>query len=113
MKDINVYEQYFHAKCFYNDCERKAAIVMLQSTYDEGNISYSVNVNFFPFRDPEDFAVTYDAFFSREIYSAQGRRSKKREAAFMEDFRSICDELAASVGGEIFWDQPLREPRYG
>ncbi|MBQ9839035.1 MAG: hypothetical protein IJO56_06065 [Oscillospiraceae bacterium] len=113
MKVIDVYTQYFEASCVYNDALRRAALVRLTSTYDNGNIKYDVSVNFFPFRDPEDFSVTHDALFSTEIYSAKGRRSKKREAEFMNILRNTIDSLCPTADAVVFWDKPLREARYG
>ena len=46
-------------------------------------------------------------------WSAKGRRSKKREAKFMEELRTHADELAAGMNGTIFWDKPLIEARLG
>ena len=112
MNAIDVYSQYFHAAGEFNGIERKAAVVALTAESGEGRVSYTVSVNFFPFRDPEDFGITYDAFFSKEIYSAPGRRSKKREAAYLEEFRTYADELAASAGGTVYWDRPLRDARH-
>ena len=57
--------------------------------------------------------MSYDAVVQKELYSARGRRSKKREAALMETFREEADELAKEIEGVIFWDQPLREARLG
>ena len=113
MAEINVYEQYFEAKLTANGVERKAALVMLIATSEEGNIKYEAAATFFPHRDEEDFAVSYDAYFSRVLFEAKGRRSKKREAALLEGFRAEIDSLAAQVGGEVFWDRPLREERRG
>ncbi|MBO4848536.1 MAG: hypothetical protein J5586_05235 [Clostridia bacterium] len=110
---IDVYEQYFKAKCLYNMVPRKAAIVKLTSDSEAGMIRYTISVNFFPFRDPEDFAVTYDAYAEKEIYNAKGRRSKKREAEFMKTFQADIDELAKTLGGKIAWNTPLREARRG
>ena len=108
---IDIYEQYFNAECVYNEVPRKAAIVKLTSDSEAGHIRYTVSVNFFPFRDPEDFAVSYDAYAEKEIYSGKGRRSKKREAAFMEGFRTVADELAEELGGVVHWDDPIMEAR--
>ena len=79
MKVINVYDQYFAAQCVYNEVERRAAQVMLIASSEEGTIRYEAAVNFFPHRDEEDYAVSGDAYASRELYYAKGRRSKKRE----------------------------------
>ena len=72
-----------------------------------------VAVNFFPHNDAEGFAVSYDAYFSRIIYDAAGRRSKKREALLLEQLRDEADTLAATAGGVIIWDQPLGPERRG
>ncbi len=113
MKVINVYDQYFAAQCEYNGVERRAAQVMLIATTEEGTIRYEAAVNFFPHRDEEDFAISGDAYLARELYFAKGRRSKKREAALLEDLRKEADALAAELGGSIDWERPLRDARYG
>lgn len=109
----DVYEQYFKAKCIAGGVPRKAAIVKLTSDSEAGMIKYSVSVNFFPYRDPEDFAVSYDVYVEKEIYNAKGRRSKKREKEFMASLRDTANEIAAGIKGKIFWDEPLREARLG
>lgn len=109
MKVIDVYKQYFGAQCVYNDVERKGALVTLTATSDSGNIKYEVGLTFFPYRDPEDFAISYDAYRSKEIFSAKGRRSKKREEAFLKDLKEYADALAKEMEGTIFWDKPLRD----
>ena len=111
--EINVYSQYFEAKGEFSGVERHGALVLLISDSEAGSISYRVAVSFFPHNDPDDFAVSYDAYFEKVLYSAPGRRSKKREAALLEGFRGTIDELAAENGGEVFWDKPLREERRG
>ncbi len=108
---VDIYERYFNADCIFNDVQRRAAIVKLTSDSEAGQIRYTVSVNFFPFSDPEDFAVSYDAYAEREVFSGKGRRSKKREAALMEELPSVADELAVELGGKVFWDAPLREAR--
>ena len=113
MKVINVYDQYFTAACVYNGVERRAAQVMLIATSEEGTIRYEAAVNFFPHRDEEDFAVSGDAYAAKELYYAKGRRSKKREAALLEAFRPEADALAASLGGSVDWEHPLRDARFG
>lgn len=113
MKVVDVYAQYFEADCIYNDQPRKAALVCMTSTYDNGSIQYEVSVNFFPYRDPQDFSVTYDARVCKEIYRASGRRSKKREAKFLVELRLHADSVAEELNGRIFWEKPLREARYG
>ncbi|MBO4484664.1 MAG: hypothetical protein J5738_04670 [Lachnospiraceae bacterium] len=113
MATVNVYEQYFEASCEYNGVPRKAALVMLTADSCDGNIRYSEGVTFFPHRDEEDFAVSYDAFFEKTLFEGKGRRSKKREQAFLADFRTAVDELAAEQNAEVFWDRPLGGERRG
>ena len=113
MKVINVYDQYFSGHCVFNGVERLGAQVMLIATSEEGTIRYEAAVNFFPHRDEEDFAVSYDACAARRLFHAKGRRSKKREKAFLDGFRAYADKLAGELGGEILWDQPLLEAVYG
>jgi len=113
MATINVYEQYFEAECTFNEVTRKAASVMLISDSDAGHIKYELAVNFFPHRSEDDFAISYDAYFSKLLYEADGRRSKKREAGLMEVLRAEADALAGANGGAIFWDKPLIEARRG
>lgn len=114
MKVIDVYQQYFAAKCVYDGVPRRAARVTLTATSDAGTIAYAVGVSFFPHTAEDDFAVSYDACAETEIYAAPGRRAKKREAALMEErLREAADAAAAELDGEIFWDRPLRDARYG
>jgi len=110
---INVYEQYFEAQHVFNGVERRAALVMLTSDSEAGSIRYTAAVTFFPHSDPEDFGVSYDDYHEMVIYEAKGRRSKKREKAFMESLRETIDGLAEEAGGQVFWDRPLREARLG
>ena len=112
MKVIDVYKQYFNAECVYNGVERKGAVVTLTATSDSGMIKYEVGISFFPHRDDEDFAISYDAYASKEIYNAKGRRSKKKEAVYLEEFTKYADELAGAMGGKIFWDKPMRDACY-
>lgn len=111
MAVVNVYEQYFSAHLVANGVLRHGALVMLIVNSDAGNIRYEAAVTFFPHRDEEDFAVSYDAYFSMVLYDAKGRRSKKREEALLQDLRWNIDELAHKAGGKVFWDKPLREGR--
>ena len=113
MKVINVYDQYFSARCTFNGVERRGARVLLIATSEDGMIRYEAAVSFFPHQDDEDFAVSYDAYASEELYFAQGRRSKKREEGLLKDLRPHWNALAASLGGSIHWDSPLREARRG
>ncbi|MBQ3394591.1 MAG: hypothetical protein IJG64_05495 [Oscillospiraceae bacterium] len=113
MKVIDVYSQYFEADCTYNGVERHRAAIRLTATSEEGSIAYEVGVSFFPHNDPEDFAVSYDARSQKCIYSAKGRRSRKKEENFMLSLRQEADLLADELGGKIFWDAPLIEARWG
>ncbi len=113
MAEINVYEQYFKAEGEYNGVERRGALVMLISDSCEGNIKYDIAVTFFPHRDDEDYAVSYDAYFSKTVYEAKGRRSKKKEAGFLETFREDLDELLKDEKLCVLWDEELRPARFG
>ena len=111
--EINVYSQYFAAEGAFSGVERKGALVLLVSDSEAGNISYKAAVTFFPHRDEEDFAVSYDAYFETELYRAGGRRSRKREAALLEQLHTTVDAMALEHGAAVLWDQPLGEPRLG
>ena len=113
MAVINVYEQYFEAECVYNDVERKGALAVLIADSEAGTIRYEAAVTFFPHREEDDYAVSYDAYFAKELYSAAGRRSRKREKQLLDSFREQVDGLAAEHGGRVFWDRPLRDTRWG
>lgn len=113
MAEINVYRQYFSAECTYDGVPRHAASVMLISDSEAGSIRYEAAVTFFPHNDPEDFAVSYDAYRSKVLYEAQGRRSRKREEQLLQTLRSEIDELAAGIGGTVFWDCQLTEAARG
>ena len=110
---VNVYERYYSAKAEYNGVPRHGALVMLVADSDAGNIKYEAAVTFFPHNDEEDYAVSYDAYFSKVLYEAKGRRSKKREEALLQTLTSEIDEMAETIGGKVLWDQPLREERRG
>ena len=113
MKVIDVYRQYFAARCVFNGVERRAAVVTLTAVSDAGTIRYVAGISFFPHTDEEDYAVSYDAAAETELYCAPGRRAKKREQALLETLRGRVDALAASMDGEVFWDEPLRDAQYG
>ena len=113
MAEINVYQQYFSASCTFNGVPRHAASVLLISNSEEGRIRYVVAVSFFPHNDAEDFAVSYDAYFSKVLYDAPGRRSKKREAQLLETLQDEADALATAADATIFWDRPLGTARRG
>ena len=113
MSPINVYEQYFSAELEFNGVPRRAALAMLIATFEEGQIKYEAAVTFFPHRDEEDYAVSYDAYFSKLLFEAKGRRSKKREEALFQEFQQHIDDLAQEAGGIVYWDKPLRDARRG
>lgn len=109
MKSIDVYRQYFAAECEFAGVPRKAVVVRLTAESDAGSIRYTVGISFFPHTDAEDYAISYDACAESELFAGKGRRSKKREQGYLEAFRAAADALAASLGGRIFWEQPLIE----
>ncbi len=106
---IDVYKQFFAAELLYHEVPRRAALVMLISDSEAGKIRYEAAVTFFPHKDEEDYAVSYDAYFSKELYNAKGRRSRKREEALLSTLREEIDTLVKAQDGVVFWDQPLRE----
>ena len=108
---INVYEQYFGADLMANGVLRRGALVMLIADSEAGHIRYEAAVTFFPHRDEEDFAVSYDAYHSAVLFDGPGRRSKKREEKLLLGLRDKIDALAQAAGGAVFWDRPLREAR--
>ena len=113
MKVVNVYQQYFSADCMFNGVQRNGVNVMLTATSEEGTIRYDVGISFFPHVDETDFAVSYDAYAERTVFSAKGRRSKMREDKLMEHFRADADALAKTMNGVIDWEKPLIEARRG
>ena len=110
---IDVYERYFRADAVFSGVRRNGAKVMLTSDSEDGSITYKAAVTFFPHADDEDFAVSYDAYFEKELYRAPGRRSKKREAALMETLQAEIDALAAANDVTVLWSNPLNEARLG
>ena len=113
MKVIDVYKQYFSGECVYHEVERKGVVVTLTATSESGNIMYEVSISFFPHRDEEDFAISYDAYASKVIFNEKGRRSKKRDAQMLEQVQETASALAEEMSGVIYWDKPLREAVYG
>ena len=112
MSTVNVYEQYYSAEGVFHGVERRGALVMLIADSSAGVIRYEAAVTFFPHRDAEDYAISYDAYFSRVLYEAPGRRSKKREAQLLDALRDAIDALAAENSGRILWDAPLQPGRW-
>lgn len=113
MATIDVYQQFFAAEGTFNEVERHGASVMLIATSEEGQIKYEVAVTFFPHVTDDDYAVSYDAYFSKIVYEAKGRRSKKREQELLQTFQTEIDTLADEANAKIFWDKPLTEARRG
>ena len=108
---INAYERYYKAEAVFSGVPRNGALVMLISDSEAGFITYKAAVTFFPHTDEEDFAVSYDAYFEQELYSGKGRRSKKKEAAFLEQPPEAVGLLAAEHGASVLWDEPLTAER--
>ena len=54
----------------------------------------------------------YSQYFQAQ-YHAPGRRSKKRETAFLESLRSEIDAIAAEHDAAVDWKHPLNEARMG
>jgi hypothetical protein len=108
---INVYERYYKADAEFSGVRRNGALVMLISDSEAGSITYKAAVTFFPHRDDEDYAVSYDAYFEKELYSGKGRRSKKKEAAFLEQLPEAIDRISEEHNAKVLWDEPLREER--
>ena len=113
MAVINVYEQYFEAEHTANGAERHGALVMLIADSEAGSIRYEAAVTFFPHRDEEDYAVSYDDYFSEVLLETSGRRSRKRDKYYTERIREDIDRLLEGTEGKVFWDKPLREARFG
>ena len=64
------------------------SLFLQQKCYsEEGRIKYEAAISFFPHVSEDDFAVSYDAYFSKVVFEAPGRRSKKREQGLMESLR--------------------------
>ena len=113
MVSVNVYERYYRAECLYNGVMRYGAKVILLYEAEEGAYSYTAQLIFFPHRDPEDYAVSYDALFTETLLEGKGRRSKKKEAELLAHLQECCDRLAAQAGGTVFWSEPLTDERRG
>ncbi len=113
MVSVNVYERYYKAECLYNEVMRYGAKVILLYEAEEGAYSYTAQLIFFPHRDTEDYAVSYDALFTETLLEGKGRRSKKKEAELLAHLQECCDRLAAQAGGTVFWSEPLTDERRG
>ncbi len=113
MKSVDVYKQYFSAECIIDGVERRGAAVWLTAESDSGIIRYEVGVTFFPHRDVEDFAISYDVCVQKELLCTKGRRSGKRDKQYLAQVRTTADEIAGLLKGTIHWDKPLVEAQYG
>ena len=112
MAVINVYEQYFACEAEFNGRKRNGVNAMLISDSEAGMITYTAALSFFP-HDDEDFVISYDAYFETVLYQGKGRRSKKKEAAFLESIRETFDAMAKEHDAVIDWNRPLIEARRG
>ena len=110
---INVYERYYKADAVFSGVRRNGALVMLISDSEAGLITYKAAVTFFPHKDDEDFAVSYDAYFEEELYSGKGRRSKKKEAEYLEQLQETVDRIAGEHQAKVLWNEALKEERRG
>ena len=110
---VNVYEQYFEGDLMANGVLRRGALVMLIADSEAGHIRYEAAVTFFPHEEENDFAVSYDAYYSAVLFDGPGRRSKKREEKLLVGLPGEIDALARAAGGAVHWDRPLREARRG
>ena len=110
---VDVYTQYFSAECIFNNRKRNAALVSLTADSENGHITYTASATFFPHDDDEDFAISYDAYVSKIIYDADGRRSKKKEELFLKDFANIIDDISKNIDAKISWEKHLRQARRG
>lgn len=110
---VNVYERYYKAHAVFSGVQRNGALVMLISDSEAGFITYKAAVSFFPHVSDEDFAVSYDAYFEKELYSGKGRRSKKKEATFLDQLQETIGQLAAEHGAVVKWEEPLAPERRG
>ena len=108
---VNVYERYYRADAVFSGVKRNGALVMLISDSEAGFITYKAAVTFFPHVDEEDYAVSYDACFEKELYSGKGRRSRKKEAAFLALLENTVSMLAEEHGASVNWDEPLTPER--
>ena len=111
--DFCVYEQYYAASHPGNGTARHGARAALIAATGEDMIRYEAALSFFPHETDDDFRISYDICASRILYEGKGRRSRKREAVLLDGIRSVFDEIAAELGGEVFWDEPLIDARYG
>ena len=114
-EDLDVYSQYFHAQAAVNEIERRAVLVKLTLIKDdEGMIAYKISASFFPFRDPEDFVISGDAYIEKIVFEGKKRRNRKAEGELLEKIREDLDGLVKDLDEDaaIYWDKPLRDARY-
>lgn len=113
MKTIDIYKQYFEGECEIAGVIRHGVSVVVTSESENGNIRYTLSVNFFPHVDEEDYGITYDAINTAIICEGKGRRSKKREEEFLKQIQEKADMLAKEMNGSIMWENPLSEATLG
>ena len=101
MDPVNVYKQFFEAECEANGVVRRAVQAVLVAESRDRRIRYDISLSFFPYEDPEDYRVTYDACWEETVY----------EEEILSGFREKADAIAAEHGARIFWDRPLGEAR--
>ena len=111
MTALDLYRRDFEADCVHSGVRRRAVRIALCAESLEGRIEYRLSLAFFPHEDEEDFLVTYDACAEKVLYSAPGRRSRKREKVFLSSLRDEADALADAFGAVVFWDRPLGPDR--
>ena len=103
----DVFSGYYRAEAEHGGVKRNGVLVKLTADSEGGNISYEVSAAFFPHVADNDFAVSYDMYLSEVIYSAKGRRSRKKETTFLEDLQKYIDSLSAKASARVFWEEPL------
>ncbi len=111
MATTNVYQRYFEAELDYNGTKRNAASVWLISDSENGNIKYEAAISFFQKKTPEDFAVSFDAYFTQTLFEGKGRRSKKKEQVFLENLFETISQIAEKNSGKVFFDKPLTQEK--
>ena len=81
----NVFERYYKAKANFSGVKRNGALVMLISDSEAGFITYKAAVTFFAHKDAEDFSVSYDAYFEKELYSGKAEGQRKKRPLFLRN----------------------------
>ena len=92
MDAIDVLDGAYKARAEYNGIKRKGVIVKLTVESVKG-------------------VIRYDAIFTKTVFEGKGRRSKKREAAFIARLKDTVGEMLENEDAEIFWDEEIRPCR--